>query len=313
MSDGTLIEWTDATWNPIVGCKVISPGCTNCYAMFLAGTRLSSHPSRKGLTLRSVGPNGKGSRPVWTGRVKVREREMEAPLKWRKPRHIFVCAHSDLFYEGVEEGIIDRVFEVMEKCGQHTFQLLTKRSAAMHDYLVRRQQAGHPILKNVWIGVSVENQATADERIKDLLRSPAACRFISAEPLLSEITIHHDRLVGLDWMIVGGEKTAASRARPCHPAWVESLYIQAQSAKIPFFFKQWGTWSPVADGQTKPGERAILVGKDGATVDRHSSDKSQGKILMGNAKRPALIDGHEVKEMPFTPTETVFPIAANLR
>ena len=211
MSDGTKIEWTEATWNPITGCSVTSPGCTNCYAMKLAGTRLRHHESRAGLTQDSK------AGPVWTGEVRLNEQWLDQPLRWKRPRKIFVCAHGDLFHESVPDEWIDRVFAVMALCPQHTFQVLTKRSARMREYFaddesrdridsemgiliaqrvdphVRRSddlRATAPCLDetwplpNVWLGVSVEDQQRADERIPDLLATPAAVRWLSCEPLL---------------------------------------------------------------------------------------------------------------------------------
>ena len=121
MSDGTKIEWTDATWNPITGCSVVSPGCTNCYAMKLAGTRLQHHPSRTGLTKDTK------AGPVWTGEVRFNEQWLDEPLRWKRPRMIFVCAHGDLFAEGVPDEWIDKTFAVMALAPQHIFQVLTKR------------------------------------------------------------------------------------------------------------------------------------------------------------------------------------------
>ncbi len=200
MADGTKIEWTDATWNPITGCAVVSPGCTNCYAMLLAGTRLKNHPSRKGLT-RQV--NGKH---VWTGEIRFNEQWLDQPLRWTRPRMIFVCAHGDLFAEGVTDNMLDHIFAVMALCPQHTFQVLTKRPERMREYLLSRNGMGNAALckvinaippslgnrkgalemplPNVWLGVSVEDQPRADQRIPILLDTPAAIRWISAEPLL---------------------------------------------------------------------------------------------------------------------------------
>ncbi|NGO64243.1 phage Gp37/Gp68 family protein [Rhizobium daejeonense] len=205
MSDGTTIEWTDATWNPITGCSVVSPGCTNCYAMKLAGTRLKHHESRSGLTKESK------SGPVWTGEVRFNEQWLEQPLRWTKPRMIFVCAHGDLFAEGVPDEWIDQVFAVMALAPQHTFQVLTKRPERMREYLTAAsrqsdiaaagvcigQSPSHQFLMrseswplpNVWLGVSVEDQKRADERIPILLDTPAAIRWISAEPLLGPVDI----------------------------------------------------------------------------------------------------------------------------
>ena len=186
MSEHSTIEWTDATWNPIVGCSVVSPGCTNCYAMRLAGTRMANHPTRRGLTT----PSKAG--PVWNGEVRLLEQKLTEPLRWKRPRMIFVCAHGDLFHESVPDEWIDRIFAVMALAPQHTFQILTKRSARMRDYLSgeyplhRLHQAaagdfsgalarqfrpwgnvyslylGAPWpLPNVWLGVSVEDQERA--------------------------------------------------------------------------------------------------------------------------------------------------------
>lgn len=211
MADRSKIEWTDATWNPIVGCSVVSPGCTNCYAMQLAGTRLKHHPTRAGLTT----PSKAG--PVWNGQVRFNEAELLKPLAWRRPRLVFVCAHGDLFHEAVPDAWIDRVFAVMALCPQHTFQVLTKRAGRMREYMaaasgriadaviaLRRARGDHgPVvplphirpgaqwwpLPNVWLGVSAEDQARADERIPLLLDTPAAVRFVSAEPLLGPVDL----------------------------------------------------------------------------------------------------------------------------
>ncbi|MDI6834874.1 MAG: phage Gp37/Gp68 family protein, partial [Rhizobiaceae bacterium] len=219
MADGTKIEWTDATWNPITGCSVVSPGCTNCYAMKLAGTRLKNHPSRMGLTKDTK------AGPVWTGEVRFNAEWLDQPLRWTKPRMIFVCAHGDLFAEGVPDEWIDQVFAVMALCPEHTFQVLTKRPERMREYLAEwRQfrvaetalQVGRNLpdsypgwsldqwkpsviggcsqpaiwpLPNVWLGVSVEDQRRAEERIPILLDTPAAIRWISAEPLLGPVDI----------------------------------------------------------------------------------------------------------------------------
>jgi protein gp37 len=208
MADHSHIEWTDATWNPITGCSVVSPGCTNCYAMKLAGTRLQHHPSRAGLTRASK------AGPVWTSEVRFNEQWLTQPLRWTKPRMIFVCAHGDLFHEDVPDEWIDRVFAVMALAPQHTFQVLTKRAARMRAYLsgvtcdgARRFNVAYAAgrlmedgdnahdtvvnaswpLPNVWLGVSAEDQARANERIPDLLSTPASIRFVSAEPLLGAI------------------------------------------------------------------------------------------------------------------------------
>lgn len=293
MADNSKIEWTDATWNPVTGCSVLTPGCTNCYAMKLAGTRLRKHPSRAGLTKAT------NAGPVWNGKVRFNEEWLTQPLSWRKQRMVFVCAHGDLFHEDVPDAWLDRVFAVMALAPQHTFQALTKRAKRMREYCNQitapgRQWAqiahfgmqaqfpeeaireamdrlGKP-LPNVWFGVSTERQQEADQRIPDLLATPAAVRFISAEPLLGPINLTQimrraadddwtycdNALTGfrahkcggwqdtkLDWVIAGGE--SGDGARPMHPDWVRSLRDQCAKTGVPFFFKQWGAWSQFYD------------------------------------------------------------------
>ncbi len=250
MADKTTIEWTDATWNPITGCSVVSPGCTNCYAMKLAGTRLKNHPTRVGLTTDSK------AGPVWNGQVRFNQSMLLDPLKWRRPRMIFVCAHGDLFAENVPDEWIDQVFAVMALAPQHTFQVLTKRPNRMRDYLTRAAGDGrqdirnhlawevtanvmniwHPEWKsegidgphrslgiaaftawpmpNVWLGTSAEDQRRYDERwpAMDDLQASGWLTWLSAEPLLGAINPHSTpmREVGK-----GGE---IHRAR--YPQWV---------------------------------------------------------------------------------------------
>lgn len=258
MSDGTHIEWTDATWNPVTGCSVTSPGCANCYAMDLAGTRLKNHPSRAGLTREVNGHH------VWTGEVRFNAAWLTQPLKWRRPRRIFVCAHGDLFHEAVPDEWIDRVFAVMQRASKHQFQVLTKRSVRAKQYLTKlygeadsnnrrwfdrgfwwplgnkARMAPENVVpfRNVWLGVSAEDQKRYDERKEDLRIMPAAVRFFSFEPLLSLIVGGYFG----DWAIVGGE--SGTGARPMHPDWARSLRDQCAAASVPFFFKQWGEWRP---------------------------------------------------------------------
>ena len=191
MAGGTKIEWTDETWNPVTGCAVLSPGCTNCYAMRLAGGRLKHHPSRQGLIDDSK------AGPVWNGRVRLNENWLNQPLRWRRPRLIFTCAHGDLFHEAVPLEWIDRVWRVMVEAHRkhgHIFQVLTKRPERMREALGPAGigwYAGHGAVPSpepgIWLGVSVEDQKRADERIPVLLDTPAAVRFISAEPLLGPL------------------------------------------------------------------------------------------------------------------------------
>lgn len=329
MADNTQIEWTDATWNPITGCSVTSPGCTNCYAMQLAGTRLKHAPSRKGLTQ----PSKAG--PVWTGEVRFNEHELLKPLRWKRPRMIFVCAHGDLFHESVPDEWIDRVFAVMALSPQHTFQVLTKRSARMREYFghedrhravmvmmlltaakdlwldtmalnVAALRIANPWpLPNVWLGVSVEDQQRADERIPDLLATPAAVRWISAEPLLGPISIidamwARDHIVvldeTLDWVVAGGE--SGSKARPMHPDWARCLRDQCAAAAVPFFFKQWGEYHP-AD-QLKNADQIAAMGEMGTALRSGAahSFEDQWTWKIGKKRAGRLLDGVEHNGMP---------------
>lgn len=261
MSDNTAIEWTDATVNAVNGCSVTSPGCTNCYAMRLAGTRMKHHPSRAGLTQDSK------AGPVWTGEVRLHEPALWQPLHWKRPRRIFWNAHGDLFHPAVPDEWIDRVFAVCALTPQHTHQILTKRPERMRERVSNMAASGAPYwrhvlsgmlldamngqppppwpLPNVWLGTSVEDQARADERIPHLLATPAAVRWLSCEPLLSHVLIGFDWLRNLDWIVVGGE--SGPGARPMHPDWARSLRDQCAAAGVPFLFKQWGEWAPVCE------------------------------------------------------------------
>lgn len=300
----TGIEWTERTWNPVVGCSITSPGCTNCYAMKMAGRieRMGTGSHYAGTTRDS-----KAGR-VWTGKLALApEQVMLAPLRRRKPTTWFVNSMGDLFHEDVPDEWIDRVFAVMALTPQHTYQVLTKRAARMRAYMAEPERAhvvarmllrmwaienvipnpqrnitdetlrldmdqpdDHAMIKpwplpNVWLGVSAEDQQRANERIPGLLATPAAVRFVSAEPLLGPINLrririapdHHtiiDSLDGyaiadaisgsgqdramLDWIIVGGESGAG--ARPMQDAWADNIRRQCEAAGTAFFMKQMG-------------------------------------------------------------------------
>ena len=222
MSD---IEWTDTTWNPLAGCTVISPGCTNCYAMRMAG-RLQAMGQEKyaGTTRKS------GKRRVWTGRVNVDEKAFALPATWKKPRRVFVNSMSDLFHESVSDEIIGRVWQVMADTPHHTYQVLTKRA----DRLPELTRELGP-LKNVWLGVSVED---ADHvwRIDHLKNTSGHVRFISFEPLIG--SVGKVNLSGIDWAIVGGE--SGPGARPMEAVWADEIHAECKRWKTAFFFKQWG-------------------------------------------------------------------------
>lgn len=225
----TQIEWTDATWNPVAGCSIVSTGCTNCYAMDMA-RRLEAMGVEKytGLTRRT------GKRTVWTGAVREDHSALAIPAKWRKPRKIFVNSMSDLFHEGVSTVFIEKVWDVMRSTPQHHYQILTKRPERMRDFVT---SAIVDVLPNVWLGTSVEDRA-AVTRIDVLRDVPAAIRFISFEPLVGPVG--QIDLSRIDWAIVGGESGRA--ARPILEPWIDEVHYQCARAGTAFFFKQWGTW-----------------------------------------------------------------------
>jgi protein gp37 len=231
----TSIEWTDATWNPVAGCTVLSPGCTNCYAMRMAA-RLDAMGLQKyrGLTRKS------GSRAVWTGRVRLDRDALSVPTKWRKPRRIFVNSMSDLFHDAVPAEFVAEVWSVMASTPWHTYQILTKRPDRMAQIT-----ASLPVLDNVWLGTSVES-ADYLGRIDNLRTVRAAVRFISFEPLLGSVA--EANLRGIHWAIVGGE--SGPRSRPMLEEWVDEIEAACRESKAAFFFKQWGGVRKKATGRT---------------------------------------------------------------
>jgi protein gp37 len=284
------IEWTDVTWNPLAGCSVYSPGCKNCYAM-----KLAARLERMGMAKYQGLTDQTKAGAVWNGKINFDDDAMLQPLRWKKPRRIFVNSMSDLFHESVPDEWIDRIFTVMALAPQHTFQVLTKRSDRMKEHMtsdtlrsrlcsisrvdplglsgIKAEAAISSIrssawpLSNIWLGVSVEDQKHADERIPDLLATPAAVRFLSCEPLLGPIDLawalsRNPAVIGLgflrrgqfspgletlrpiDQVILGGE--SGPGARPMHPDWPRSIRDQCDDAGAAFFFKQWGKFSPSA-------------------------------------------------------------------
>lgn len=225
----TQIEWTDATWNPVAGCSIITAGCTNCYAMEMA-RRLDAMGVAKyqGLTRRS------GSRIIWNGVVREDSAALEIPFGWKKPRKIFVNSMSDLFHESVSDAFILSVWRVMRETPHHNYQILTKRPERMAEVVAT--QIVH-VLPNVWLGTSVED-SEARGRIEHLRRAPAAIRFISFEPLIADVG--DVDLTDIHWAIVGGESGRA--ARPIREEWIDEIYDLCGRYGTAFFFKQWGTW-----------------------------------------------------------------------
>lgn len=214
MATKTPIEWTQMTWNPVTGCDKVSQGCKNCYAERMAGR------------LKAMG----AARYVNGFEVTQHDDLVELPLKWKKPKVIFVNSMSDLFHERVSEDFIRRVFDTMVRCPQHVFQVLTKRSQRLLDLA-----PSLPWPENVWMGVSVEDEKVT-ARIDHLRQVPASVRFLSCEPLIGPLD--DLSLAGIHWVIVGGE--SGPRARPMQQEWVESILDQCRRERVAFFFKQWG-------------------------------------------------------------------------
>ncbi|HEX4951229.1 MAG TPA: phage Gp37/Gp68 family protein [Blastocatellia bacterium] len=229
MSDGSKIEWTDATWNPVRGCQKISPGCTHCYAeTFSERFRgVPDHPFEQGFDLRLV------------------PEKLTEPFRWRTPKMIFVNSMSDLFHKDVPDDYIVSVAKAMQFANWHTYQVLTKRSERMRDLLQTKLRFAAN-LPNVWWGVSVEDRKYGLPRIQHLQDAPAKMRFLSIEPLLEDLG--EFSLLSIDWVIVGGESGAG--ARPIQPSWVRNIRRQCRAAKVPFFFKQWGGIRKKETGRT---------------------------------------------------------------
>jgi protein gp37 len=289
VSDNTGIEWTDATWNPTKGCDRVSPGCDHCYAMTLA-PRLKA----MGSPAYQLDGDPRTSGPGFLAHEW--QAVLDQPLRWTRPRRIFVNSMSDLFHDRISDEYIARVFAVMSLAPQHTFQVLTKRHARMRSLLGSDQfETGMRCharalkygdgnsnprmddrnyqtwpLPNVWLGVSVEDQRWANIRIPALLDTPAAVRFLSCEPMLGPVDLSGPlswspyRLSNdIDWVITGGE--SGRGARPMHPDWARSLRDQCVAAGVPFLFKQWGEWAPAAQvaGRRVPDDADLMqrVGK----------------------------------------------------
>lgn len=254
----TTIEWTEETWNPTVGCFRVSPGCDNCYAIGVAHRAMQ--PAHEGLTIKRP-----GERTDWSGTVRCLPERMEAPLRWRKPRRVFVDSMSDLFHPDVPDEFVSQVFDVMWLARAHTFQVLTKRPQRMSAFLARKyvfDWRGLDPSVNQWLGTSIEDDRYVF-RADHLRATPAAVRFLSLEPLLGPLPSLD--LTGIDWVIVGGE--SGPKARPMHPDWARDIRDRCAAAGIPFFFKQWGGWAPVAGGMRLVGKKAAGRELDGRTWD----------------------------------------------
>ncbi len=236
----TSIEWTDATWNPVAGCTIVSAGCTNCYAM-----RMAARLEAMGLEKYSHLTRKSGKRAVWTGRITLDESAIDAPLKWRGSRRIFVNSMSDLFHEAVPADFISKIWSVMQRTPQHTYQILTKRPERMSAIL---SDNGFSVLQNVWLGTSVESSDVLS-RLDDLRKTPAKVRFVSFEPLVSSVA--GADLSGIHWAIVGGE--SGPGARPMDETWVHEIHGLCERSGSAFFFKQWGGRNKKATGRSYRG------------------------------------------------------------
>jgi protein gp37 len=300
MADNSKIEWTDATWNIITGCAIESPGCKNCYAMKLAGTRLRNHPSRAGLTQDSA------AGPVWTGEVRFNAEWLRQPLNWNRGRQIFPAAHGDLFHPAVPDAWLDMSFAVMALTKRHTYQCLTKRPGRAAQYLRalmtdggrRRIEAaartlGHTFefagalllelpLFNVMIGASVENQRYADERLAAMceIGTLGWRTWVSYEPALGPVDWAGWQF--LTWMVSGGE--SGPGARPHHPDWHRDTRNYCAQNRIAYHFKQWGAWAPwgqlAANYENAMRQAPKHRFEDGTEVERFGK-KATGRLLDG--------------------------------
>ena len=231
MAEQSSIEWTDSTWNPVTGCTKVSRGCDNCYAERFAERfrGVAGHPFEMGFDLT------------------LRDGRLAQPLRWRRPRMVFVNSMSDLFHKDIPMGFVDEVFDVMEAADWHIFQVLTKRSSLMRDYLLGRY--GDSLVPgHIWCGVSVEDKS-ALVRVRHLQESPVQVRFLSMEPLLD--SVGEFDISGIAWIIVGGE--SGPRARIMEEEWAVEVRDLCDSNCIPFFFKQWGGFRPKSRGKLLQG------------------------------------------------------------
>lgn len=304
----TKIEWTERTWNPTVGCTAVSPGCDRCYAAAVAHRGLTE--AHRGLTRKA-----EGGLVEWTGEVRCLPERLGVPLAVRKPTMWFVDSMSDLFHPRVKSMFVAQVWATMARTPQHTYQVLTKRTAraeallnneVMRAYVedfAKRCDIPWP-LPNVWLGTSIESDDYL-WRADALRRTPAAVRFLSIEPMLGPLlSLTAYDLDGIDWVIVGGE--SGPGARPMHPDWVRDIRDLCVTSETPFFFKQWGAWGPVP--ASTPASSSVLghgfFCADqrwlGATGARATTLPETGEFVarVGKARAGRELDGRTWDEMP---------------
>jgi protein gp37 len=289
----TTIAWTQETWNPTRGCSRVSKGCEHCYAERMAARQLP------GMRFADRSPLAvmKSDSPHWTGHVELIPHMLDVPMRRKTPTIWFVNSMSDLFHKNLKWAQIEQVFAVMQKCPQHTFQVLTKRADNAQQFAANWALHHNGPLPNCWMGVSCEDQKAAAERIPLLLQTPAVVRFVSAEPLLGPVDFGpwlsrkissdgrpvENGQVGIDWVIIGGE--SGPGARPMHPAWARSIRDECEAAGVPLFFKQWGAYSP-----NLPSKQVVNVAAGDGT--QHCMYRV-GKQAAGH-----LLDGREWYQMP---------------
>jgi len=264
----TSIEWTDVSWNPVRGCSRVSRGCEHCYAERIAARFAGKGGRFEGFVQISNG------HPQWTGKVQLIEAKLEEPQHWRQPRRVFVNSMSDLFYEDLHHNHRAKVAVAMQQAPWHTYQILTKRPEVMRDFAQWwcMQNTEPRLPSNWWMGVSVEDQKTADERIPVLLETPAKVRFVSYEPALGPVDVktylefescgggHRTRNTRLNWVIIGGE--SGPGARPFDLEWARNTVRQCRASSVPVFVKQLGS-RPTTDHRTRPeGESPFVILRD---------------------------------------------------
>jgi protein gp37 len=255
-ADRSAIEWTEATWNPVTGCSKVSPGCAHCYAETLS---LRFHWSQQPWLPEHAEEN-----------VVLHPERLDQPLRWRRPRTVFVNSMSDLFHELVPLEFIAEVFAVMVEADRHVFQVLTKRHERLAELAPEL-----PWPENVWVGVSIENRRWL-ERADYLRRVPAAVRFISAEPLLGPLDGLD--LDGIDWLIAGGE--SGRKHRPVEADWIRDLRDRCQAEGVAFFLKQWGGRTPKAGGRLLDGVEWSEMPASTRAPDAVSSARRRGRLAM---------------------------------